>query len=87
MFQRAGRIAIVVLLVMVAGDLWAQGCAMCGSTLKENGDPLAQSLSRSVLLMASMPFALFATVAGWLAWKLRRGRHEMKQDPMEGTDA
>jgi hypothetical protein len=70
---------------MVAVDVWAQGCAMCGSTLKE--DPLSQSISRSVLLMASMPFALFATVAGWLAWKLRRGRDEVNQNPMEGTDA
>ena len=81
------------MMVLVAGDLWAQ-CAMCGSTLKPGGDPLTQSISRSVILMASMPFALFATVAGWLAWKLRQGRralemHEMpdmKEHAVEGHE-
>jgi len=83
MSQRSGTVVIAILLLMSAGDLWAQGCSMCGSTL-ENGDPLATSLSRSVVLMASMPFALFLTVAGWLAWKLRRGR---RADPLEGEEA
>jgi len=95
MFQwNLRRAAAAMLVAMIAlattGDLLAQGCSMCGSSLQENGDPLAQSISRSVILMASMPFALFATVAGWLAWKLRARAHDASGEDKgrsEGTDA
>jgi hypothetical protein len=87
MLQRAGRVAAVILAVMAAGEVWAQGCSMCGSSLQQSGDPLAQSISRSVVLMASMPFALFVTVAGWLVWKLRGAKTVYEESPREGTDA
>ncbi len=91
MSQRFGRRAAAAMLVMVAlaamahDDAAAQGCSMCGSSLQDGGDPLAQSISRSVVLMASMPFALFVAVAGWLAWKMRAGRNGDKGEA-EGTD-
>jgi len=58
---------------MFSGIL-AQGCAMCGTATGNAGDPLARSLSISTLFMLSMPFVIFFSVAGWLAWRLRRTR-------------
>ena len=53
------------------GNLLAQGCAMCGTATGDAADPLARSLSVSTLFMLSMPFLIFFSVAGWLAWRLR----------------
>ena len=60
------------------GNFLAQGCAMCGTATGDAADPLARSLSISTLFMMSMPFLIFFSVAGWLAWRLRptREAHE-----------
>ena len=44
---------------------------MCGTATGDAADPLARSLSISTLFMLSMPFVIFFSVAGWLAWRLR----------------
>ena len=47
---------------------------MCGTATGNAADPLARSLSISTLFMVSMPFVIFFSVAGWMAWRLRRTR-------------
>ena len=54
----------------------AQGCAMCGTAAGDAADPLARSLSASTLFLMSMPFLLFFSVAGWLAWRYHRPPEE-----------
>ena len=44
---------------------------MCGTATGGAGDPLARSLSISTLFMLSMPFLIFLSVGGWLAWRLK----------------
>ncbi len=73
--MRRGRIlprALGCLTAAAAGGtgrILAQGCAMCGTALKEGDDPLSRGLSASVLFMMAMPFAVFVTVGGWIAWR------------------
>ena len=66
-----------------AGDALAQGCAMCGTATGGASDPLARSLSASVLFMMSMPFLIFFSVAGWLVLRFRRTREDRGTKPVK----
>ena len=61
-----------LVLCLLPGQVLAQGCAMCGTALKDQQDPLTRSISASTLFMMSMPFFLFFSVAGWLVYMFRR---------------
>jgi len=52
---------------------------MCATATGDAADPLARSLSISTLFMLSMPFLIFFSVAGWLAWRLRRASTAMRE--------
>ena len=70
--------AVVATAVVLAAawclpaDLLAQGCAMCGTALQNARDPLTRSMASSILFMLSMPFLLFFSVAGWMAYRIHR---------------
>lgn len=66
---------------LVQGRALAQGCAMCGTAVQDPADPLARSLSSSVLFMMSMPFFLLATVGGWLVYRHRRPGDRTEENP------
>lgn len=78
-FAIGGALALGILLAL-PGDSFAQGCSMCASSLQDPEDPLARSISRSIVFMASMPFLLFATVAGWIYWRLRNHEEAEEDD-------
>lgn len=63
-----------IVLVALPDDVFAQGCAMCGTAVGDTDDPLARSLSASILFMVSMPFLVFFSVAGWIAYRVRQTR-------------
>jgi hypothetical protein len=63
----AGALGLVLAGV---GQAWAQACAMCGSAL--TNDPLGRAFSWSVLFLMAAPYALVATVGGWLFLTYRR---------------
>lgn len=68
-----GALALVgTLALCVPQPALAQGCAMCGTAVQNPHDPLARSMASSIYFMLSMPFLIFFTVAGWLAWHFRR---------------
>ncbi len=69
----AASATVCALLVLAAPEAVAQGCSMCRTAVEGMDDPLARSLSRSVLFMVSMPFAVVASIAGWLFFTYRRG--------------
>ncbi|MFQ5700360.1 MAG: hypothetical protein ACE5HU_00770 [Acidobacteriota bacterium] len=88
MFRRFHRGWAVVATAVVGwlaspANVLAQ-CAMCGTALQDKADPLAQSIRSSILFMASMPFVLFLTVAGWLVYRFRRP-HGEDDDLKENT--
>ncbi len=65
-------ILLAIAAALVPQPAHAQGCSMCGTALQDKEDPLARSISASVLFMMSMPFAVTFTVAGWLIYRHRR---------------
>ncbi len=65
-------------LALVAAGSWAlspealaQGCAMCRTAVEGSDDPLARALSVSTLFLLAMPFAIVASVGGWIFFSLR----------------
>ena len=51
----------------------AQGCAMCRTAVEGQDDALSRALSASTLFLLAMPFAVVASVGGWLFFSLRHG--------------
>jgi len=66
---------------LLQGRALAQGCAMCSTAVQDPADPLARSLSSSVLFMMSMPFFLFAAVGGWLVYRHRHPGDRSEENP------
>lgn len=66
-----GFIATVVPLFPAA--VWAQGCAMCVTSVDGN-DPLARGLNISILFMMAVPFALLVSVGSWFAYMYWRSQ-------------
>jgi hypothetical protein len=53
----------------------AQACAVCWTgTGGSEQDPLARGFYWGVLFLMAMPFAVVATIGGWLWYAHRRGR-------------
>lgn len=78
----------VLAAVVAAGWLWspgvmAQGCAMCRTAVEGQDDPLARALSASTLFLVAMPFAVVASVGGWILFSLRRGPVQGSAEPAD----
>jgi hypothetical protein len=68
----AALLLMLAASALAAPEALAQGCSMCRTAVGDAADPLAKALSWSSLFMVSMPFAIFASIAGWLAVSIRR---------------
>ncbi len=55
----------------VSPEALAQGCAMCRTAVEGSNDPLARALSFSTLFLLAMPFAIVASVGGWIFFSMR----------------
>lgn len=75
--RRAARWAALAVVAAawsaVSPAALAQGCAMCRTAVEGIDDPLSRAFSYTTLFMLSMPFAVAATVGGWLVFTIRRG--------------
>lgn len=58
-------------VLLAATRAFAQGCAMCGSSVTPD-DPLAKALNASVLFLMATPYTLVGSVALWLFVQHRR---------------
>jgi hypothetical protein len=74
------RVARIATALAVVGAAWAaapetmaQGCSMCRASIGEAGDPLPTALAWSILFLLAMPFAVVASVGGWLYLSWRKG--------------
>jgi len=65
----------VLLAGLAASPALAQGCAMCQTVLPQAGEPIARGMFWCVLLLLTAPFALCATIGGWLVYQYRRATH------------
>jgi len=67
-------IAVLALLMLPAGDASAQ-CSMCRTALEQN-EEAAAGFNRAILFLLAMPYAVFASGAGYvLLSRRRRARH------------
>ena len=63
-------IAVVALLALLAGDASAQ-CSMCRTALEQN-EEAAAGFNRAILFLLAMPYAVFASGAGYVLWSRRK---------------
>ena len=76
------HLSILLLLVIEARDVLAQGCAMCGSFGQT--DPAGRAISFSVLFLMAMPYVLSALVASVFLVARRRARTIPPLQPNQG---
>ena len=63
-------IAVAALLALPAADASAQ-CSMCRTALEQN-EEAAAGFNRAILFLLAMPYAVFATGAGYVLVSRRR---------------
>ena len=59
-------LALLGLLGPAASHVLAQGCAMCGSALKD--DPLGRAIGWSVLFLVAAPYAVVGSLGGYILY-------------------
>jgi len=62
--------ALLGLLGPGASHALAQGCAMCGTALKD--DPTGRAISWSVLFLMAAPYTVVGLVGGYIFYSYRR---------------
>lgn len=62
------RLLVVLMLVLLAPAVWAQGCAMCTKTASELDSKSAKGLNAGILYLAALPLTLLGTI-GFIWWK------------------
>ena len=71
----------VLLLLSITPDMaLAQGCAMCRTALGVD-DPVTQGFNWSIVFLMVMPYALFASVIGWVLYTRRRSPETVAAGP------
>ena len=63
-------IAVAALLALLPADAPAQ-CSMCRTALEQNSE-VAAGFNRAILFLLAMPYAVFASGAGYVLWSRRR---------------
>ena len=72
----------VALLALLPADTSAQ-CSMCRTALEQN-EEVAAGFNRAILFLLAMPYALFASGAGYVLWsRRRRARQSVAVTPPE----
>lgn len=79
MIRLGGKLALFPAagVVLMAGEALAQGCAMCQTLFPSANEQVAQGMLRSAFFLMSMPFVVFGSIGGWIAyryWKTRPSR-------------
>lgn len=75
-------IAVAALLALLPADAPAQ-CSMCRTALEQN-EEAAAGFNRAILFLLAMPYAVFASGAGYvLLSRRRRARHAAAATPPE----
>jgi hypothetical protein len=74
-------VALLALLGPGVGDALAQGCAMCGSALKD--DPTGRAISWSVLFLIAAPYTVVGLVGGYLFYTYRRAATDRRASVLD----
>jgi hypothetical protein len=65
------RVALAVVLLLAARSVWAQSCAMCGSSFGQN-DPVTRAFSWSILFLMATPYTIVGLIGAYLYFTYRR---------------
>jgi hypothetical protein len=57
-------------------------CAMCGTALQGQDDPIRSAIGWSVAFLMLMPFTLFSSIGVWLYLAFRRARAQQLPAPL-----
>lgn len=63
--------ALAVVLLLPARSVWAQSCAMCGSSFGQN-DPVTRAFSWSILFLMATPYTIVGLIGAYLYFTYRR---------------
>ena len=61
-------VLVALLLVLLAGNSFGQGCSVCTKTAQGLDDKSAKGLNGGIVYLAFLPLALMGT-AGYLWWR------------------
>jgi hypothetical protein len=75
-------ISSLVVMVLMEASVFAQGCAMCRAALESSAEGrfVARSFAHGILLMLTLPYALFA-VFGFILYRAYRKRKQRQRNP------
>jgi heme/copper-type cytochrome/quinol oxidase subunit 2 len=83
------KMSIVVLLLLALGAISvfvapaaAQGCAMCQTVLPHAAEPIARGMFWCVLLLLAAPFAVSASIGGWLFYQYWRHQQSAREQSL-----
>lgn len=66
---------VVITAWLIAQEALAQGCAMCQTLFPNANERVAYGMLQSAFFLMTMPFIVFGSIGGWIAyryWKTRR---------------
>ena len=63
--------ALAVVLLLATRSVWAQSCAMCGSSFGQN-DPVTRAFSWSILFLMATPYTIVGLIGAYLYFTYRR---------------
>jgi hypothetical protein len=69
-------VALLGLLGPGASHALAQGCAMCGTAIKD--DPTGRAISWSVLFLIAAPYTVVGLVGGYIFYTYRRAASDRR---------
>ena len=67
------RLLIVMMLLVTATAVYAQGCSMCTKTAAGLDDKSARGLNGGILYLAALPLALMGTI-GFIWWRSNKSQ-------------
>ena len=79
--RRSLAAALLGLLGPGASYALAQGCAMCGTALKD--DPTGRAISWSVLFLIAAPYTVVGLVGGYIFYSYRRAAADRRASVIE----
>lgn len=65
-------VCVLVMQGLIPPSAIGQGCAMCRTVLPQASEPIARGMFWCVLILLTAPFAVCATIGGWLFYQYRR---------------
>jgi hypothetical protein len=77
---------LAMVLSLAAGEVWAQGCAMCAASLPGAEDPLSTGFNYSIFIFLGVTYGLVIIGGGWIGytyWRATTPRRSTRVLPFQ----